>query len=649
MYISRKDAPASQAILLSGSPVTLGSLVSNPLIVMDPDADAIHCMIEKTDTGSIKLIDLSSKAGIFLNGHRVDVEADLQDGDILKIGASEYKITKSVPIALNTAQSQSSKHKKSQQRAVIKKRPLFQEAVSTQALSPDRRLEVVAYWGNTVLNIDHFHRDDKEFSDVVIGDPAVSHFISGDQGLAATWTLAKAIDDSYLLKLQDGMRAQVRAKGITTKHSNKTDILLTDRDYAHIRHGVIDYFIRYVTPPKVDLPEKKLENKFLAGTSVVGAVIYLLLVGLAIFITPKKIDLPSVPEEPYWQTVEVTPPTVRTTVADIKEELKPIIKQVQPTIKPAEPIAAQKPFEKPEVIKTPNKNIVEKSLPVATQQSEKSTLGQQEKPNTTPSNILDNMANAPNPSLKVAKNSGNQGGPGQTVKNLMSGALKGTQVTSKPGVENQVGIHAAFTDLKSLSGNLGPVLNKSAPGEINVNFRTTGGGTGAKQGSAARDYNLGGTGKNTGLTIPGSGDRVGSWGPGNSGPIGGGTGSIASLRIPGQNHNSVGISLKPQDPLTGPVSLTNEEVLKVIRTNLAQIRHCYEQTLQRSPKIEGMVKVQFTIGSGGRVFNQGILQDSVGDQMLNGCIQGKIARWKFPVPRAGEVNVSYPFDFFRQI
>lgn len=631
MYISRKDAPASQAILLSGSPVTLGSLVSNPLIVMDPAADAIHCMIETTAAGGIKLIDLSSKSGIFLNGYRVDVEADLRDGDILKIGACEYQVTKKAPIT-DARSKQSTKFRKPNAGSIVKNRPLFQEAVPTQLNSPDRRLEVVAYWGNTVLNIDHFHRDDKDFSDVMIGDPAVSHFISGDQGLAATWTLAKAVDDSYLLKLQDGMRAQVRARGITTKHSNKTDILLSDRDYAHVRHGVVDYFIRYVTPPKVDLPEKKLENKVLAGTSIVGIVIYLILVGLAIYITPKEVELATLPEEPYWNIVELTPVREKT-IADIKKDLTPIIKQVKPVVKPVEPVTLQKPVEKITIVKSPAKQIVEKSLPLAAQ--------------AQPTSIK-NLA-AVTPTINADTLSGNKGGPGQTVKTLSGGALKGNQSISKPGVEGQTGKQAAFTDLKNLSGNLGPVLNKSAPGGINVDFRSTPGGAGAKSGSANKDYNLGGTGKNGSLAIPGSGDRVGNWGPGNSGPIGGGTGTISSLRIPGQNHNSVGISIKPEDPLTGQVSLTNEEVLAVIRANLSQIRHCYEQKLQRSPKAEGRVKVSFSIGAGGRVGKQGILQDAIGDAQLNGCIQGKIERWIFPVPRAGEVNVSYPFDFFPQV
>jgi len=400
---------------------------------------------------------------------------------------------------------------------------------------------------------------------------------------------------------------------------------------------VVDYFIRYVTPPKVDLPETKLENKLLAGTSIIGAVIYLILVGLAISITPKRVELTSIPEDTYWQTVELKPTLKEKTVADIKKDLQPITEQKIPLVKPVQPVEKAKPVEKSTTVISAAQNIVNKSLPVSLENTK----------NVSSSIPASETKTATQTSFKLSDISGSKGGPAQTVKTLSGGALKGNRKTNQPGVETPAGKQAAFTDLKSLSGNLGPVLAKNSPGALNVPFRSSHGGAGTKAGSANKNYNLGGPGQRGALAIPGSGDRMGNWGPGASGPIGGG--AISSLRIPGKNHNPVGISIMPQDPLTGPVSLTNEEVLAVIRANLGQIRHCYEQTLQRSPNTEGRVKVRFTIGAGGRVHNQGIIQDAIGNSQLSGCIQSKVARWKFPLPRAGEVNVTYPFEFFKQV
>ena len=84
----------------------------------------------------------------------------------------------------------------------------------------------------------------------------------------------------------------------------------------------------------------------------------------------------------------------------------------------------------------------------------------------------------------------------------------------------------------------------------------------------------------------------------------------------------------------------------MIRANLNQIRHCYEQLLQRSPSAAGKVKVAFTVGPDGRVTTANVADSSISDSVLTGCIAGQVQRWKFPQPRGGApVNVSYPFVF----
>lgn len=642
MYILRKDDPSSQAVLLSESPVTLGSLVSNRLIVEDQDADAIHCMIEKSASGKLRLTDLSSRIGVILNGHRIEVEAELKDGDQLSIGGASYTITNRNPEASKPDGKKNAAGKNANLIPFGRRRPFFNPVTTVPRDLSARRLEVVAYWGNTVLNIDHFHRDLKGFSDVVIGDPVKSHFISGDRSPWASWVLAKAVEDSYLIKLQDGMRAQVRARGITTKLLNKNEILLTESDYAHIKHGVVDYFIRYVTPPEVKLPDRKLENKFLAWTGSLGSVAYIALVALAILVKPQPIAAPVTP--PPWQEIQIESMPKMSRVAEIRKDLpktEPV--KVEPP-KSVQPVAVEKPKQNTPVKQVkPVTNIVEKNL--ATNPETAAVASTSISKKETAVSIEKIAALNPSSTMKTVTVPGLTGGPGQTLKTLSGGPLKGSVPTSKPGVEGQSGKQAAFVDLKNLSGKLGPVLSKDGPGGINVSFRPTGGG-GMKQGSASKNYNLGEQGSNGGLAIPGSGDRIGDWGKNPSGQSGGITGALS---IPGKNHQYSAIAVKPQDPLTGPVSLTQEEIYAVIRQNLNQIRHCYEQTLQRSPKTQGRVKVRFTIAGGGRVISPEIAQNNINDTNLDACILGKLARWQFPLPRAGNVNVSYPFDFFPQL
>jgi outer membrane biosynthesis protein TonB len=92
--------------------------------------------------------------------------------------------------------------------------------------------------------------------------------------------------------------------------------------------------------------------------------------------------------------------------------------------------------------------------------------------------------------------------------------------------------------------------------------------------------------------------------------------------------------------------LTSQEIMAVIRANLNQIRHCYEQLLQRSPSASGKMGTTFVIDTAGRVSSVSVSQDTVNDSMMRGCVTGKMQRWAFPKPRGGQpVSVNYPFVF----
>jgi outer membrane biosynthesis protein TonB len=101
----------------------------------------------------------------------------------------------------------------------------------------------------------------------------------------------------------------------------------------------------------------------------------------------------------------------------------------------------------------------------------------------------------------------------------------------------------------------------------------------------------------------------------------------------------------PGDPVVSG-GLTAQEILQVIRNNLNQIRHCYEQLLQRSPNAAGKMGVRFVIGVNGRVQSVNVTDSTISDSRMRGCVTGAIARWPFPTPRGGQpVTVNYPFVF----
>ncbi len=92
--------------------------------------------------------------------------------------------------------------------------------------------------------------------------------------------------------------------------------------------------------------------------------------------------------------------------------------------------------------------------------------------------------------------------------------------------------------------------------------------------------------------------------------------------------------------------LDKEIIARIIRSQLGQIRYCYERQLSANPDLYGKIMVKFTIGSAGSVVAQAIGNTSLNNAMVEGCILRRIAGWQFPTPKGGtKVLVTYPFLF----
>jgi len=92
--------------------------------------------------------------------------------------------------------------------------------------------------------------------------------------------------------------------------------------------------------------------------------------------------------------------------------------------------------------------------------------------------------------------------------------------------------------------------------------------------------------------------------------------------------------------------LDKELIARYIKSQLGQIRYCYERQLSANPDLYGKIMVKFTIGSAGSVVAQAIGTTSLNNAMVEGCILRRIAGWQFPTPKGGtKVLVTYPFLF----
>ncbi len=100
---------------------------------------------------------------------------------------------------------------------------------------------------------------------------------------------------------------------------------------------------------------------------------------------------------------------------------------------------------------------------------------------------------------------------------------------------------------------------------------------------------------------------------------------------------------KIKEPLTGIID--KDLIEKTVQKNKFELQICYELALRRNEKTEGEMEWKWRIDSRGKISELSITKSNILDQEMRSCIQEKIASWKFPRPRKGSVEISYPFQF----
>jgi TonB family protein len=139
-------------------------------------------------------------------------------------------------------------------------------------------------------------------------------------------------------------------------------------------------------------------------------------------------------------------------------------------------------------------------------------------------------------------------------------------------------------------------------------------------------------------------------GTGGSGKVA----NIAGLRggagISGASTGNVGAERKVSGIVKSEAPAVDGQldpniVVKEVRARMSAIKACYERALKRNPNLSGKVVVRWTITAAGTVSGVDIDQDSLGDSEVTNCIKGLVARWRFPAPSGGSVEVSFPFVF----
>ncbi len=136
---------------------------------------------------------------------------------------------------------------------------------------------------------------------------------------------------------------------------------------------------------------------------------------------------------------------------------------------------------------------------------------------------------------------------------------------------------------------------------------------------------------------------------GINGRIGGGgdPGGSDVVLLPGRKPSIIVDTFSP--PVQSGDGLTREEIQRVLKRVMSQIKFCYEKELNREPTLEGKLTSAWTITKDGSVSGAQLsattMQKTGGDQ-VGSCVTRILGRLQFPAPRGGgQVVVTYPFVF----
>ena len=98
-----------------------------------------------------------------------------------------------------------------------------------------------------------------------------------------------------------------------------------------------------------------------------------------------------------------------------------------------------------------------------------------------------------------------------------------------------------------------------------------------------------------------------------------------------------------KEPLVGEIEPALIE--RYIKENRFQLQLCYELALRRNEGAAGTMEWRWRIDSRGVISDVALVSSSIEDQRMTECVRRKISQWRFPRPRRGSVEVSYPFEF----
>ena len=622
--------------------LVIGSALSSDIRIQQNAISNVHAVVEIDDKGQATIFDMASETGVFVNDKKI-VSEELKDGDEVKVGFATLTFKKvAVGEAAKAAAPES-------MRSTGTGRKLFYDAKEDfrPLILEDERniiqifdypnagetcLQVVMYWGDVILDVAHIVGNES----VTIGESKKATFLV--PGMHTEHEIASAQGALTSLQFTGEMGGVVRSgnRMVPLEQLKGNRFELKREDLAKIQFREFTFYFSYSPVPPHLKRQRVLERDplymqiWFSSVGLTAAFVVLLA-----SLTPEK------PLEPE----EVPPPLVVKIFQPVPPPPPPPVKKDPPPPKPPEekkppvevkPPPPPKPKPKPPEVKP-------KPAPVPPKQIAPPKTAPAPKP------VVQVKGSRPQPAggnagegAKAAGTEGRKGEPNKPKAPVAQTTSKGnpnTKTPTKSQVQGPGNVEAMFSDI---GGNLSKSMAAGAAGAkaagSNLGFgNTTTEGVGG-MGQIGDGRGGGGESRNSqGLSDKGFGD----------GKVGKGLGAIGSggnLSGSGVGRPSIEVGNASETIVMG--GLDKSVIDEYIRRHLRQIRGCYEQQLNSSPKLAGRIATRFVITGSGRVSQAGVTSSSMGNAKVEGCVLGILKRIEFPEPLGGGiVEVDYPFSF----
>ena len=97
------------------------------------------------------------------------------------------------------------------------------------------------------------------------------------------------------------------------------------------------------------------------------------------------------------------------------------------------------------------------------------------------------------------------------------------------------------------------------------------------------------------------------------------------------------------EPLIGEIDPTLVEA--TIQKYRYELQACFEGTLKRDRFTRGVMEWRWQIDSRGLMSELELVKSNINDPVMSRCVRQKMSAWRFPKPRRGSIEITYPIEF----